>query len=99
MRELVDGVLRIPLGYVSAYLVVTDDGPVLVDTGLPRSVAKVEQALADAQRSVGDIRTILLTHWHSGHVGGLARLQAASTAPAACSSPATRPRRPRERSG
>ena len=37
MDEVVDGVLRLRLGYVNAYLVVTDDGLVLVDTGLPRS--------------------------------------------------------------
>jgi hypothetical protein len=56
MREIAHGVLQIPLGYVNAYLVVTDDGLVLVDTGLPRRHAQIERALADAQRSVGEIR-------------------------------------------
>lgn len=78
MEEVVDGVLRISLGYVSAYLIVTDDGLVLVDTGVPRSVGKVESAIAEAQQSIGEIRTILLTHWHTDHTGGLARLQSAS---------------------
>jgi glyoxylase-like metal-dependent hydrolase (beta-lactamase superfamily II) len=77
---IADGVLQIPLGYVNAYLVVTDDGLVLVDTGLPRRYARIERALADAQRSVGEIRTILLTHWHLDHTGGLGRLRAASGA-------------------
>jgi hypothetical protein len=34
MREVVDGVIEIPIGYVHAYAVVVDDGVVL-DTGLP----------------------------------------------------------------
>ncbi len=80
VHEIADGVLHIPLGMVNAYLVVADDGLVLVDTGLPRTHAKVEQALAEAQRSVGEIRVILVTHWHTDHIGGLAHLQAASGA-------------------
>jgi glyoxylase-like metal-dependent hydrolase (beta-lactamase superfamily II) len=78
--EVADGVLRIALGFVNAYLVVTDDGLVLVDTGLPRTHAKLHQELADARRSVGDIRTVLLTHWHTDHTGGLPRVRAASGA-------------------
>src|SRR3954447_6234023 len=80
MDEVVDGVLRIGLGFVNAYLVVTDDGLVLVDTGLPRTHAKLEQGIADAQRSIGDIRTVLLTHWHTDHTGGLAHVRSASGA-------------------
>jgi len=78
--EVVDGVLRLRLGYVNAYLVVTDDGLVLVDTGLPRTHTKLQQQIADAGRSVGAIRTVLLTHWHTDHIGGLARVQRASGA-------------------
>ena len=80
MEEIADGVLRIVFRYVSAYLVVTDDGLVLVDTGLPRTHAKLDQALADAQRSVGEIRTVLVTHWHTDHTGALAYVRSASGA-------------------
>src|SRR3954452_5095484 len=80
MREIADGVLQIPLGFVNAYVVVTDDGLVLVDAGLPRRQARIERALAEAQRSVGDIRTILLTHWHTDHTGNVRSLRAASGA-------------------
>jgi glyoxylase-like metal-dependent hydrolase (beta-lactamase superfamily II) len=78
--EVVDGVLRLGLGYVNAYLVVTDDGLVLVDTGLPRGYARLERAITDAQRSVGEIRTVLVTHWHPDHTGGLTRVRSASGA-------------------
>lgn len=78
--EVADGVLQIGLRYVNAYLVVTDDGLVLVDTGLPKTHAKLEQALAEAQHSVGEIRTVLVTHWHTDHTGGLAHVRSASGA-------------------
>ena len=80
MREVVDGVLHVSLGFVNAYLVVTDDGLVLVDTGLPKTHAKLLGAVADAQRRVGDIRAVLVTHWHDDHTGGLAMVHTASGA-------------------
>ena len=60
MREVVDGVFEIAVGFVNAHLVVVDDGVVLVDTGLPKRTATIEQALQDdpsaraAQRRLAD---------------------------------------------
>ena len=80
MREVVDGVIEIPIGYVKAYAVVMDDGVVLVDTGLPGRADKVARAIVEARRQIGQVHTILLTHWHPDHVGGVAELRRRSGA-------------------
>jgi glyoxylase-like metal-dependent hydrolase (beta-lactamase superfamily II) len=80
MREVVDGVIEIPIGYVHAYAVVVDDGVLLVDTGLPGRADKVVRAIEEARRRIGEVHTILLTHWHPDHVGGVAELRRRSGA-------------------
>ena len=42
VREVVDGVFELGLGFVNVHLVVIDDGVVLIDTGLPRRSARIE---------------------------------------------------------
>jgi glyoxylase-like metal-dependent hydrolase (beta-lactamase superfamily II) len=74
MLEVADGVFEIGILFVHAHLVVVDDGVVLVDTGLPGRSARIEKALREADRAIGDVRTILLTHWHADHTGNAAEL-------------------------
>ncbi len=71
VREVVDGVFELRLGYVNVHLVVTDDGVVLVDTGLPGQAAAIERAL----RRLGAPHAILLTHHHPDHAGNAAALR------------------------
>src|SRR3954447_13019495 len=80
MREIADGVFEVPVLFVRAFLVVTDDGVVVVDTGLPGRSAHFDQALRDAGKAIGDVTTILLTHWHADHCGGAADLHRRSGA-------------------
>ncbi|GAA1873605.1 MBL fold metallo-hydrolase [Asanoa iriomotensis] len=80
MREVAEGVLELRMGFVNLHFVVTDDGVVLVDTGLPGRAPKVLRALSEARGTTGDITTILVTHQHMDHVGGLAELKRASGA-------------------
>nr|BFE71376.1 MBL fold metallo-hydrolase [Actinoplanes digitatis] len=80
MREVVDGVFELGIGYVHMHLVITDDGVVLVDTGLPGRSRKVDQALHDIRRKIGDVRTVLLTHHHADHTGNVADLRRRSGA-------------------
>jgi glyoxylase-like metal-dependent hydrolase (beta-lactamase superfamily II) len=77
---IADGVFDVPITYVHAFLVVDDDGVVLVDTGLPGRSKKLHEALDEARKKIGDVHTILLTHWHPDHVGGVADLRRASGA-------------------
>jgi glyoxylase-like metal-dependent hydrolase (beta-lactamase superfamily II) len=80
MREVVEGVIEIRIGYVKAYAVVVDDGVVLVDTGIPGRADKVARAIEAARRRIGEVHTILLTHWHPDHVGSVAELRRRSGA-------------------
>jgi glyoxylase-like metal-dependent hydrolase (beta-lactamase superfamily II) len=80
MLEVADGVFEIGILFVHAHLVVVDDGVVLVDTGLPGRSARIEQALGEARKAIGDVRTILLTHWHADHTGNAADLHRRSGA-------------------
>jgi glyoxylase-like metal-dependent hydrolase (beta-lactamase superfamily II) len=81
MRAVADGVFEVRVAHVHAHLVVTDGGVVLVDTGLPgRGSRTIERALRDVRRSVGEVTTILVTHRHDDHVGGLAELRRRSGA-------------------
>jgi glyoxylase-like metal-dependent hydrolase (beta-lactamase superfamily II) len=80
MQQIAEGVFEVAVGYVHVHLVLTDDGVVLVDTGLPGKSGKIEQALAEARKTIGDVRTILLTHWHPDHVGAAAELHRRSGA-------------------
>src|SRR5689334_22595426 len=80
VREVVDGVFEVRLGYVNVHLVVTDDGVVLVDTGLPRRSARIDAALGRLRRQIGDVRTVLLTHHHTDHIGNVADIRRRSGA-------------------
>jgi len=80
MLEVADGVFEIRILFVHAHLVLVDDGVVLVDTGLPGRSARIERALGEARKTIGDIRTILLTHWHADHTGNAADLHRRSGA-------------------
>ncbi|MEU4238979.1 MBL fold metallo-hydrolase [Actinoplanes sp. NPDC026619] len=80
MREIVDGVFELGLGFVNVHLVVTDDGVVLVDTGLPRRSKQIERGLLEIRKQIGDVRTVLLTHHHFDHIGNVADLRQRSGA-------------------
>ena len=72
---MVDGVFELRLGYVNVHAVVTDDGVVLIDTGLPGRSPLIERALKSIGRSFGEVTSILVTHHHADHVGSLAELR------------------------
>ena len=79
---------RVPLGFVSAYLVEGPGGPVLVDTGVPGRagtlLAAAHQLTAAGAGTATDpegLTHILITHCHTDHAGSLAALAAAAGVP------------------
>ena len=81
LETIADGVHRIALGFVSAYLIESDDGTVLIDCGEHRHGPKITAGLSTLGRAVGEIRHILVTHHHPDHTGCLAELARTSGAP------------------
>ena len=56
---------------VSAFLVQTDEGTILFDTGLGTRESLLEEGLAGAGVKPEDIDFLYLTHFHGDHIGGM----------------------------
>ena len=71
--DWVDGVR-----WSNAYIVSTEDGLMLVDTGtgLGRTTKRIFAAIAATGHQLSDVRDIVLTHYDADHVGGLAAIKA-----------------------
>ena len=70
-----DNLYYVGVGYVSSWLLTTNQGLILIDTLEDRYVDR----LLDNIRKVGfdpkDVKYVLITHGHYDHVGGVARIQ------------------------
>jgi len=73
-----DGIVQIrlpmagnPMRYINGYLVDEDDGLTLIDCGWKADdvLAALHAGLAEARRSLADVRRILITHTHFDHYG------------------------------
>jgi glyoxylase-like metal-dependent hydrolase (beta-lactamase superfamily II) len=62
------------------YALESADGLALIDAGLGLAAGKVLKQLQAAGRAASDVKRILVTHAHPDHIGGLAKLQAATGA-------------------
>ncbi|MGP4048013.1 MBL fold metallo-hydrolase [Streptomyces sp. 2A115] len=71
-----------PLGYTLVYVVDTDRGPVLIDTGWddPASWDALTEGLVACGTSVGEIHGVVITHHHPDHHGLSAQVREASGA-------------------
>ena len=61
--------LRVTHAHVNWYLLADGDGVTIVDTGLPRHWTLLPKALAKLDRTLDDVRAVVLTHGHYDHVG------------------------------
>jgi glyoxylase-like metal-dependent hydrolase (beta-lactamase superfamily II) len=62
------------------YLLISDSGLALIDTGLAAGVRSIVAQLEAGGHQMSDLRTIVLTHAHGDHAGGLPGLLAHSGA-------------------
>ena len=68
------------LGGVNAYLITAANGLTLIDTGSPGSAERLARELTSLGHTLADISQIVVTHAHADHAGGLAELQARTSA-------------------
>jgi glyoxylase-like metal-dependent hydrolase (beta-lactamase superfamily II) len=68
-EKLGDGLVRLGTHYVNWYLVADEGGVTIVDTGVPAYRPQLEPGLELLDRSLADVRAILLTHPDGDHTG------------------------------
>jgi glyoxylase-like metal-dependent hydrolase (beta-lactamase superfamily II) len=75
MREIVQNVYLIEgLRISNVYLLVSEAKLALVDTGLAGDVNRIIAQIEEEGYSLTELHSIILTHAHSDHVGGAAKL-------------------------
>ena len=65
---------------VSAFLITTTDGHILIDSGFAETVPVIEASLKKLGFRLEDIHLLLISHGHYDHVGGMAELKARTKA-------------------
>src|SRR5687767_4786519 len=67
--------VRRPMYLSCSYTLLLGDAVVVVDAGMHVEGSDMLFGLRHAGRSPGDVRAILLTHWHNDHSAGAQALQ------------------------
>jgi len=78
------------MGGLSAVLITSDAGHVLLDGGLPQSAPLIDGNIRKVGFRTNDVRLILNSHAHYDHAGGIAALQRVSGAAVAASAAGAR---------
>ena len=78
--RIVGNVYYVGAAGVSAFLVATPAGSILLDGGLPETAAQIARNIAALGFKIEDVRFLLNSHAHFDHAGGLAELKRLSKA-------------------
>jgi glyoxylase-like metal-dependent hydrolase (beta-lactamase superfamily II) len=78
--QILDNVYAISLRFVNVYLIRSDEGLALIDTGIPGSEKKIITEIGKAGWSIRDLKKIFITHSDPDHSGSIAALKSASGA-------------------
>ncbi len=81
VQSVAPGVHVVSLGFPNAVVLEDDNGPVIVDTGWPKSEGKIVDALKNIGFSPNEVQKIIVTHLHPDHTGSLAELKRITGAP------------------
>lgn len=78
--EIIPGVYLIEMLASNCYLIAEPDGLTLIDAGIPSSFSQVVDFISSLDRSVQELKAILLSHADIDHVGAAPALKAESGA-------------------
>jgi glyoxylase-like metal-dependent hydrolase (beta-lactamase superfamily II) len=72
------------VGHVNVYLIETESGHILVDTGMPNAGHRLDEVFEGAGVDPRSVQLIVVTHGHMDHVGSIAYAQQITGAKALC---------------
>lgn len=75
-----EGIYYVGTAGLSAFLITTREGHILIDGGMPENAPLIEASIAAAGFNIRDVRYLLNSHAHFDHAGGLAQLKVDSGA-------------------
>ena len=73
--RVIDNVYYVGTAGVSAWLIWTLQGFILIDGGLPESAAIIEANIKELKFDIKEVKILLNSHAHFDHAGGLAKLK------------------------
>lgn len=75
MRRVLPGIYLIEgLRVAHVYVLASEDGLTLVDTGTPGELDRIAKQIEEAGYALSDVHAVVVTHAHSDHIGSLAEL-------------------------
>ena len=78
LKELAPGIHHTNLG--AGVFIINRDDVTVVDTGVPGKTDQILAAVREVGRAPGDVKQILVTHYHQDHIGNLGPLTEATGA-------------------